>query len=249
MCNYTHPCICACGFVENIDALRNLAICHMDGRGVEKDVMKAVSYFKRGAEAGDHVCQYNVGNLLMTGRLLKQDIKRAENMYERAARGGMEEAQLALGLHFINFKNDQKTGMAWIHEAAKQGMDRAHMCLALQYLQGSDDVPVDVTKGFMHAMYAAEKKLPNALDLVGACYSTGKGVAKDDAKAREYFMAAAEQGFVQSYYNLGVFHMQKEMFKEAAVWFSKAAEAGDKESADILQQVRELQNDNDSTPP
>lgn len=61
-------------------------------------------------------------------------------------------------------------------------------------------------------------------------YAEGVGVPKDDAEAEKWYRKAAEQGFPEAQYNLGVMYEKgagvRKNAKEAVKWFRKAAEQG-----------------------
>ena len=76
----------------------------------------------------------------------------------------------------------------------------------------------------------AEKGDADAQIKIGFRYFTGVGVAKDDAKALNWFRKAAESGNAGAQFDLGVFYeagrgVPKDD-KEAVKWYRKAAEQG-----------------------
>ncbi len=75
---------------------------------------------------------------------------------------------------------------------------------------------------------AEDAKSQNRL---GVCYANGEGVARDDAKAVEWYRLAAEQGYVPAQYNLGVCYANgKGVARDDAAavkWYAKAAEQED----------------------
>ena len=76
----------------------------------------------------------------------------------------------------------------------------------------------------------AEQGEPEAQNELGDRYANGTGVAKDEAKAVEWYRKAAEQGLAMAQYNLGVMYsagmgVPKDEAK-AIEWVRKAAEQG-----------------------
>ena len=61
-------------------------------------------------------------------------------------------------------------------------------------------------------------------------YAQGQGVAQNDAKAFEWFLKAAEQGFVDAQNNLGLMYLNgrgiTQSDAKAFEWLLKAAEQG-----------------------
>jgi len=74
-------------------ALTHLGVMYQLGLGVEKDMMKAVSFYQAAADKGYAPGQYNMGLLLYEGKAVKQDYKRAYEMFEKAAKQGHVKAK------------------------------------------------------------------------------------------------------------------------------------------------------------
>src|SRR5947199_223080 len=76
----------------------------------------------------------------------------------------------------------------------------------------------------------AEQGYANAQCNLGACYSYGTGVEKDEQKAVEWFKKAAEQGYAYGQYNLGWCYEKgvgvKQDEQKAVELYEKAAEQG-----------------------
>ena len=77
---------------------------------------------------------------------------------------------------------------------------------------------------------AAEQNFALAQFDLGSCYSTGQGVAKDDAEAVKWFRKAADQGLAEAQHNLGVMYANgtgvEKDYAEAVRWYRKAADQG-----------------------
>ncbi len=61
---------------------------------------------------------------------------------------------------------------------------------------------------------------------LGIMYQNGKGVARDEAAAAEWYRKAAVQGFVRSQYALGSLHYARGDYDEAERWWLQAARQG-----------------------
>ncbi len=77
----------------------------------------------------------------------------------------------------------------------------------------------------------AERGDAKAQFALGEHYRTGSGVAVDPAKARQWYLRAADQGFAKAQYRLGRFYENgvgvNQDFQRAAEWYALAAEIGD----------------------
>ena len=82
------------------------------------------------------------------------------------------------------------------------------------------------TEGSGDIQRIAESGNTDAQNDLGVLYYNGEGVAKDLAKAAEWYRKAAEKKHVRAQYNLGILYLDKEDFVSAAYWFGKAAEQG-----------------------
>lgn len=82
------------------------------------------------------------------------------------------------------------------------------------------------TEGSGDIQRIAESGNTDAQNDLGVLYYNGEGVAKDLAKAAEWYRKAAEKKHVRAQYNLGILYLDKEDFVSAAYWFGMAAEQG-----------------------
>jgi localization factor PodJL len=73
-------------------------------------------------------------------------------------------------------------------------------------------------------------------------YAQGLGLAKDEAKAAEWFTRAAERGYIDSAFDLAVLYERGEGvpqdLKQALKWYGIAAFAGDKPSQERSEFLR-----------
>jgi TPR repeat protein len=74
---------------------------------------------------------------------------------------------------------------------------------------------------------AAQDSDPAAKHYLASLYLQGKGVAKDDAKARTLYTEAADSGYLPSITNLGVIYMDEKNYVKAREYFEKAAAQND----------------------
>jgi hypothetical protein len=77
---------------------------------------------------------------------------------------------------------------------AEYGDFSALFTLGNMYLSGKQ-LPKDVKRGFDMIKDAALKGLAVAMDTVGSCYATGRGVIKDFDEARKWFERALKAGY------------------------------------------------------
>ncbi|KAJ9467581.1 hypothetical protein DIPPA_64282 [Diplonema papillatum] len=98
-------------------------------RVLERDYVKAESYFAEGAKSKHPVSLNGLGYLHMTGRGVKRNYTKAVQYFSEAAGKKNPEAQYNLGVLFLEGKGvrkDKSTAKAHFMHAAKQGQVLAH---------------------------------------------------------------------------------------------------------------------------
>jgi len=98
------------------------------GIGVEKDFKKAVLWFRRAAEKGHAVAQYNLGIMTYLGQGVDQDYRQAAEWFRRAGEQDHAAAQYNLGFLYYEGKGVERDNLQaymWIDRAASLGDDKA----------------------------------------------------------------------------------------------------------------------------
>ncbi len=101
---------------------------------------KIMRAWRKAAEGGHFIAQYNLGVLYENGSGVAQDFKAAAAWYAKAAAQGFSNAQFNLGLLHesgMGVAQDFKTAAAWCAKAAAQGQADAQYNLGLCYENGS----------------------------------------------------------------------------------------------------------------
>ncbi|MBV5327014.1 MAG: SEL1-like repeat protein [Chlorobium sp.] len=193
----------------------NLGCMYIDGKGVPKDEKEAVKWFRLAAEQGDGSAQWALGTMYTSGRGVPQDGKEAVKWFRLAAEQGDGSAQWDLGVMYTTGRGvpqDGKEAVKWFRLAAEQGQIDAQWNLGLIYVD-RDSVHVWEPRPGTHNMTNCRGQ-----------------VQQDDKEAVKWFRLAAEQGDVNSQYNLGCMYKDGKGVprdnKEAAKWFRLAAEQG-----------------------
>lgn len=78
-------------------AMNNLANCYADGEGVERDLDKAVFWYKKGVENGSEVAMYNLSFYYKRGDVVEQSYEKALELLKRSARLNYSYASKKLG--------------------------------------------------------------------------------------------------------------------------------------------------------
>jgi TPR repeat protein len=72
---------------------------------------------------------------------------------------------------------------------------------------------------------------------LGYVYGHGYGVPRDEDTAEDYYLRAAQRGYLGAEFNLGVFYQDRFRYKPAEVWLLKAAEREMPEAEENLGQL------------
>ncbi|MBQ7529119.1 sel1 repeat family protein, partial [bacterium] len=193
------------------EAQYKLGLCYCQGfifdRKFKEDYPKAEEWFKKSAAQGNMKAQCELA--VCYGKNNKEYSKAIE-LLNKSAKQGYARAKMCLGLAYCNgegVEKDVKKGVAYFQEAAKEGDDVAQFNLAIRYFQGKDGLKKDYAQAIKWLTESAEQGNGDAQCLLAACYREGKGVEKDEKKADELVIEAAE------YYNKIALEYVKERVK------------------------------------
>ena len=138
---------------NDVEAMTLLGRVYDEGFNKAKE---AFSWFKQAAELGNAQAQVELAELYDAGEGVPQDTEQAVIWYEKAAQQEHEEAQLALGLHYLEDLEDSDTAIEYFGKAAEQGNATAQYRLGLLYL-GDTGVPTNNLKAWVYFSLAADK--------------------------------------------------------------------------------------------
>ncbi len=186
---------CLCKAIEQkyAHAFVELGICYITGRGVEKNVEKAIENWRTGADLGEESGEHNLGMLYEMGEDVPQNMQEAIKWYRRAAEQGFAPAQTKLGMLYITGKDidkDNVEGARWLTRAAEQNDPEALYYLALCY-QCGDGVEKDDKLAFNLLYRAAEQGYPEAQYVLST-------LCNDKNEEIKWLKLAAEQGHAQA---------------------------------------------------
>ncbi len=191
-----------------------------------------------GLATADPSALLTLADALATGRGLPQDDVRAVQYYRQAADAGAGfPAYRALARHYAQGHgvNASRTGhFAWLTRAAETGEAEAWAEIASLHFNytGADkqDFKAD------HAASAAARERAIALGhtpslfWLGLLHRNGQGVPKDEARARELILQAAEKNYLPALTEVASAHEKGPPvdFEAAVRWYRRAVEAGDR---------------------
>ena len=152
---------------------------------------------------------YTTALMYQKGRKnLPKDAQLAQHYLILASQGGYKDAQVQLGLNYLNApkadRND-KEARHWLEKASQQGDAVAQFMLASLYQQGRGG-SVRLKDAVTLLQASAKQGYLPAYTALGMTFTTGKGVAPDLKQALHYYHFAATHGQNVAQFKLGLMH-------------------------------------------
>jgi TPR repeat protein len=196
------------------------------------DYRTAFAGFKKLAEQGDAIAQFNLGLMYANGRGVPTDDRQAVAWYRKAAEKGIAKAQFNLGVMYDEGRGlpkDEQLALSWYRKAAEKGYADAQTMLGLMYANGLH-VPKDEQQAVVWYRNAAEQGDAIAQFNLGLMHEDGDGVPKDEQQAVAWYRKAAEQGHAEAQFNLGLMYAKgkgvPQNDQQVVAWYRRAAEQG-----------------------
>ncbi|MGN0326710.1 MAG: tetratricopeptide repeat protein, partial [Lachnospiraceae bacterium] len=185
-------------------AIMALARIYEEGIGVDKNPAEAFKNYLKCAELGDVEAMALVGNCYLYGEGVKKDTKEAFGWNEKAAMEGNERAirNVAVSYDFgTGVKRNAQNAIEWYKKLLEKiGNDRfAKYRIAMCLSDPDKDFGIKPTQemydeAISYANQAINEGEDNANYVLGYCYTFGKGVEADYAKAYQCYSKAATYG-------------------------------------------------------
>lgn len=179
------------------------------GLGLTAGILFGSSYHERGLK------EFNNNNY-----------KEAYNIFKEGSKHKNPESIYALAVMYqygTYVKKNEKHSCDLYEIAGHSGITKAETSLGNCYVHIRKR---DMKKAHEWFKKAAEKNDPEALYSLGSMYEQGFGVIRNTNKAYNYYIKSANQGYISSEYNLGVYFYERGNYGEAYNWFIKAANKG-----------------------
>ena len=217
--------------VGNSDAQNELGGFYSHGlSGFPKDPKIAVSWFRKAAEQGDILGQFNLGDAYQSGNGVPQNDTKAFEWFNKAADQGYPDAMAQIGnFYLLGYGTSQNhdKGKALLEQAAKHHSGRACYYLGRMYYDGTG-VPQDFKKAVKWFQQGTELHNAASMSHLGARYERGEGVEKNLKKATQLYLAAAKMGDVMAELNLSLCyykgHGVPQDYQAAYRWIKQAAD-------------------------
>jgi TPR repeat protein/serine/threonine protein kinase len=201
-------------------------------RGVLKDDIEAVKWYRSAADLGFSRSQSALGMMYLWGWGVERNHAEALRLFRAAAAKGDARGENGLGILYANgfeIPRDYGEAMNWYLKAAAQGYANAESNIAGMY-RWAQGVRQDYGEAMRWYRKAASHGSAGGEVGIGELYCFGLGVPGDYDEALRWFHKAADggDGFAQA--DLGFMHEKgwgvPPNYGEALVWYRKAAGQG-----------------------
>lgn len=195
-----------------VSSLNSLGVAYKEGKGVDKNEIKAVIFFKAAIDQGSvdakpnkdtidlgsvAAAKLNLGSCYEDGIGVLKDAKEAIIYYQEAAEWGYAPAQENLGRCYefgIGVIKDVRIAFLWYKLAAEQGESSAQCAVGNCY-RNEIGIQKDLHQAFIWYQKAARQEDPEGQYKLAHCYHYGIGIKKDVNKAFLGYQKAAEQKY------------------------------------------------------
>ena len=212
------------------------------GRGIDKDLSKAVKYYVKAEKQGYTTAMINLGDLYGNygdSKTYKKD-GNGYLQYLKAAEAGDAEGWYKLCVE-TNFGISKKR--EFMMKGARMGHVGCQRELGTQYLNAKDAFQDD-SKAFEWLSKAAMAGDPLAQHNLGTMYINGRGVKKDSVAGVEWIKKAAFNGDAFAAYKLGKIYEEGILLPKdldlALVWYRNSLQMSGKWNNDAKKRMREL---------
>ena len=175
------------------EAQKELGNYYLDGNVVEKDVNKAIEWYKKSALQSNPKAMYNLGYLYSQGIGVKKDNKTEFFWKKKSADLGFSWAQNWIGKSYYHgWFGDKDIEMAYkylLKSAQQADADSAYL-IAMMYENG-DGVEKNIVKATHWYNLSAQLGDEDAYYFIGYAYAEGEGIEKDLQKGMKWLMKSS----------------------------------------------------------
>ncbi len=206
---------------------------YAEGRGVERSLAEAFSWYRRAAEQGHGAGMIRMARMYRLGLGVSRDISKAVSLLEKAIRHGESSAAVQLAQLYLygnGIPANPPKAVELLQQAARDGDSQAAYLLGEAYRSGKTG-SADPARAIEYFRLAADRGYGKAQYALGVLLNEGgEGVPKDQQAALVWLRRAAANGVLDAKNNLGVAYSDGNGvaidLREAARWFREAADGG-----------------------
>ncbi|MEI9994571.1 MAG: tetratricopeptide repeat protein [Rhizomicrobium sp.] len=181
-------------------AARQLGGMYEEGEGVSRDRNQSEYYYRKAAESGDAIAQYELGRALLHVEVPAALLVRSGDAITDLLQGAAKIGELTSMIPAQKYVESAD----WYGKAAAQGHAQAQYQLAIMCREGKW-IPKDHERAAKLFRSAGEQGYANAQYELAEIYSGGRGAPWDRDEARRWYSKAAAQGHKPAKDRLGGF--------------------------------------------
>lgn len=191
----------------DLDIVNTLGLCFQYGYGTELDYSRAASCFRRAAEGGAAMAQFNLAGFYLEGKGVPKDFDQAIHWYTRAAEQRHELSLIKLGTLYqkgIGVEVDHSRAFVLYLIAYERGSTRAANHLAFMFKKGLGVERDDSVAFQLYTDSVCRSDTPEIAENPSyrgtACYwlghmaENGEGVSRDLRAAERWYKKGAACG-------------------------------------------------------
>ena len=220
-----------------VKAERNLVRMYEEGRGEEKDLEKALQWYRTAAdEHDDTVSQRNLGRMFEHGIGTEENPSEAFGWYQKAADKGDPVSLRNIARLYETGKGVEANlfeALSWYRKAAEQNDHEAQRNLARMYENGlgTENSGKNIAEAVKWYRSAADLNDAESQRIIATKYETGEwaefGIEKNDAEAVSWYRKAAENGSTDAQYRLARMYENGLTDRNNTKKLSETVKAGD----------------------
>lgn len=184
-------------------AMNLLGMLYMNGTGVTRNNVEAVSWFRKGAEAKDADATAHLAEMMIGGRGTAKDLAGGVNQFGAASLLGHVEAQTRFIRVTIEARprDDLPKKVGFVRTLVEEGSASAMVLYGDMYVGGSG-VKRDYAEALRWYRRAAELGDATATNSVGVAFAEGQGMPKNPREGLVWFHKAALMGDLSALRNI-----------------------------------------------
>ena len=210
--------------------------CYANGRGVIQNDEQAVEWYRRAAEQGHAIAQYDLSWMYQHGRGVSQNSSEAAQWCRRAAEQGYADAQNTLGWRYQYVRGvgaqNYDEAIRWYRRAAEQGHADAQANLRVLSARGGAPTlrSEQINTDDVQAVRLDYRSTPTEEINFDGRHTISRGFGRHNVRTFLHYQRAAQQGDTTAMNNIGVMYANgrgvDQDYDEAIIWFSNAARQG-----------------------
>jgi TPR repeat protein len=232
----------------NADAQVALGQMYVHGRGLVKDEVKGVQWYRKAAEQGNAHGLELFGDAYRDGIGVEANYELALHWYRKGIEQEHPGIQVSLGTMYqygLGVAQSDEQALQWYRKAADQGNAYAQNCLGNAYYGGTG-----VIQNHEQAVHwyqkAADQGNADAQNNLGNVYHHGTGVVQDHVQAVHWYQKAADLGNADAQNNLGnVYYHGTGVVQDhvqAAHWWKMATDQGSTQAGTFVDGIYQEPN-------